>query len=72
MFELFEITHCKCLEALPGFPLSLMDVFNGSKYCPTLLETVGLCEPNDKFRDFNLFNVDYKGRNCPSARCTLA
>jgi hypothetical protein len=22
--------------------LSLMNVFNGSKYCPTLLETVGL------------------------------
>ena len=39
---------------------------------PTLLETVGLCVPDDKFRDFIVFNVDYKGRNCPSARCTLA
>ena len=34
-----------------------MDVFNGSNYFPTLLETIGLCVPNYKFRDINLFNV---------------
>jgi hypothetical protein len=37
-----------------------MDVFNGSKYCPTLLETVDLYVPNDNFRDFSLFNVTLK------------
>jgi hypothetical protein len=48
------------LEALPGFPF-LKGVFNGSKYCPTLLETVDLCVPNDNFRDCNLLNVDFEG-----------
>jgi len=37
-----------------------MDVFNGSKYCPALLETVDICVPNDNFRDFSLFNVTLK------------
>ena len=49
-----------------------MVVFSGSKYCHTLLETVGLYVPNDNFRDFNLFNVDYKGQTCPPAQCTFA
>jgi hypothetical protein len=46
-----------------------MDVFNGSKYCFTLLETVGLRVPNRDFREFSLFNVDFKSRNSPSAQC---
>jgi hypothetical protein len=48
------------------------DVFNGSKYCPTLLETAGLHVPNRNFRDFSLFNVDFKRRTCHSARCASA
>jgi hypothetical protein len=28
--------------------------------------------PNRNFRDFSLFNVDFKRRNCPSARCASA
>ena len=46
----------------------LTDVFNGSKYCPTLLENVGLHVPNQNFRDFSLFIVDFKRRTCHSAR----
>jgi hypothetical protein len=38
----------------------LTDVFNGSKYCSTILETVGLHMPNQNFRDFCFFNVDFK------------
>jgi len=50
----------------------LKNVFSGSKYCPTLLETVGLRVPNLNSREFGLFNVDFKRPNCPSARWALA
>ena len=46
----------------------LTDVFNGLKYCAALLETVGLRVPNRNFRDFSLFNVDFKRRISPSDR----
>jgi hypothetical protein len=47
--------------------LFLLNVYNGSKFCPTLLETVGLRVPNRNFRDFKLFHVNLNRRNCPSA-----
>jgi hypothetical protein len=50
----------------------LKDVYKGSKYFPTLLETVGLRVPNRNFRGFSLFIVDFKNRNCLSARCASA
>ena len=62
-FELLDITHFKCSEALPGGPL-----FNGSKYCSTLLETVGLRVQNRNVTEFSSYNVDFKRWNCPSAR----
>ena len=34
-----------------------------------LLEGVGLRVPNQNFRDFRSFNVDFKRRKCLSARC---
>jgi hypothetical protein len=43
---------------------SLKDVFSGSKYCRTLLETVGRSVPNRNFRKFSLFNVEFKRRIC--------
>jgi hypothetical protein len=52
--------------------LFLLNVYNGLKICPTLLETVGLPLPNRNFRDFKLFHVNLNRRNCPSARCTSA
>jgi len=36
------------------------------------MESVGLRVPNRNFRDFSLFNVDFKRLNCPSARCATA
>ena len=42
------------------------------KYFPTLLEAVGLGVPNQNFRDFGLYNADFKRRKCPTARCTSA
>jgi hypothetical protein len=53
-------------------PFFLLNVYNGSKICPTVLETVGLRVPNRNFRDFKLFHVNLNRRNCPSARCTSA
>jgi hypothetical protein len=52
--------------------LFLLNVFSGSKFCPTLLETVSLRVSHQNFRDFKLFHVDFSCRNCPSARCTSA
>ena len=53
-----------------------MSFFDGyfcdSKYCPALLETVGLRVPNHNFRDFSLFNVDIKRINSPSVTCAVA
>jgi hypothetical protein len=43
-------------------------VFYGLKYYTTLLKKVGLRVPNRDCRDFSLFNVDLKRRNCPCAR----
>jgi hypothetical protein len=45
------------------------DVFGGSKYFPTLFETVVSRVLNRNFRDFSLMNVDFKRRNCPYAGC---
>ena len=38
----------------------------------TLLETVDLRVPNRNFRDFSLFNVDFKSRKPPSVQCASA
>jgi len=48
------------------------NVFSGSKYCPTCLEAVGLYMPNCNVKDFSSFYIDFRRRNCPSARCALA
>ena len=50
----------------------LTGVFSASKYFPTISETVGLRVPNRNIRDFSLFNVDFKRRIRPSARCASA
>jgi hypothetical protein len=34
--------------------------YYGLKYFLTLIETAGLCVPDQNFRDFALFNVDFK------------
>ena len=47
--------------------LFLMNVFSGSKYCPTFFEAVSLHMPNHNVKDFSLFNIDFKCRNCPCA-----
>jgi hypothetical protein len=49
--------------------LFFLNVYNGSKFCPTLLETVGLRVPNRNCRYFKSFHVDLNRRNCPSTRC---
>jgi hypothetical protein len=40
----------------------LLNVFIGSKFRPTLLQTVGLQARNRNFRDFKLFHVDFSRR----------
>jgi hypothetical protein len=48
----------------------LLNVFSGSTFCPSLLETVSFCVPNQNFRDFKLYHFDFSCHNYPSARCT--
>jgi hypothetical protein len=72
---MFQITLNNTPQVLGGVTemfLFLTGVFSDSKYCTILLETVGLRVPNRGFRDFGLFNVDFKFRNSPSARCVSA
>jgi hypothetical protein len=52
--------------------LFLTQVFFGFKFCPSILEIVGLRVPARYIRDFALFNVCYSCKNCPSARCASA
>jgi hypothetical protein len=47
-------------------------VYRGSKFCPSVLEIVGLRVPARYVRDFTLFCVSSSSRYCPSARCASA
>ena len=67
VFSLLSIAHVKCSQAVPGRPF-VTAVFYGLKYYTILLKKVGLRVPNRDCKDFTLFNVDLKRRNCPSAR----
>jgi hypothetical protein len=50
----------------------LTQVYSGSKFFPSVLETVGLRVPPRRIRDFALFSVCSSCKNCPSARCASA
>jgi hypothetical protein len=52
--------------------LFLIQVYLGSKFCPSVLKTVGLCVPTRHLRDFPLFYACPAFKNCPSARCASA
>ena len=48
------------------------NAFRCSKYFLTPLESFGQRVLNGNFRDFSLFNVEFKRQNCPSTRCISA
>jgi hypothetical protein len=52
--------------------LFLTQVYFGLKFCPSVLEFVGLRVPARYIRDFALFNVCSSSKTCPSARCASA
>jgi hypothetical protein len=52
--------------------LFLIQVYLGAKFCPSVLEIVGLRVPVRYIREFVLFNVCPLCKNCPSARCASA
>jgi hypothetical protein len=52
--------------------LFLTQVYVGFKFCPSVLEIVGLRVPARYIRDFALFNVCSSCKNCPSATCASA
>jgi hypothetical protein len=52
--------------------LFLIQVYLGSKFCPSLLEVVGLRVPDRYMRDFALFNVSSSCKNRPFPRCASA
>jgi hypothetical protein len=52
--------------------LFIIQVYRGLKYCPSLLEAVGLRVPTRYLRDFSTFNFSPSLKNCPSARCASA
>jgi hypothetical protein len=49
----------------------LIQVYRGLKYCPSLLEAVGLRVPTRCLRDFSMFNFIPSLKNCP-VRCASA
>jgi hypothetical protein len=54
------------------YALFLIQVYLGSKFCPSVLETVSLRVPTRHLRDFPLFYVCPTIKNRPSARCASA
>jgi hypothetical protein len=52
--------------------LFLNQVYFGLKFCPSVLEIVGLRVPAQYIRDLTLFNVCSSCQNCPSARYASA
>jgi hypothetical protein len=52
--------------------LFLIQVYRGLKYCPSLLEAVGLRVPTRYLRDFSMFNFRPSLKNCPCARFASA
>jgi hypothetical protein len=50
--------------------LFLINAFCGTKYCPSVLETVGLRVPTRNIRNFTTFSCSFS--HCPSARCVSA
>jgi hypothetical protein len=52
--------------------LFFIQVYLGSKFCPSVLEIVDIRVPARYIRDFALFNVYPSSKNCPSARCASA
>jgi hypothetical protein len=52
--------------------LFLIQVYLGSKFCLSVLETVGLRVSTRHLKDFPLFCVCPAIKNCPSARCASA
>jgi hypothetical protein len=79
-----QVRYC-CTLALQGLNLHILrmrrhrldavfhtQVYSGSKFCPSCLETVGLRVPPRRIRDFALFSVCSSCKDCPSARCASA
>jgi hypothetical protein len=50
----------------------VINVFLGSKSCPSTLDIIGLRVPTRNLRDFPLFHVSSSYKNCPTARCATA
>jgi hypothetical protein len=52
--------------------LFFVQVYLGTKFCPSVLDTVGLQVPAQYIIEFSMFNVCCSSKNCPSARCVSA
>jgi hypothetical protein len=52
--------------------LFLTHVYPGSKFCPSVLETVGLWVPPRYIREFSVLSVRSFSTNFPSPRCASA
>jgi hypothetical protein len=62
--------HTLCKRRYHLDALFLIQVYRGLKYCPSLLEAVGLRVSTR--RDLSMFNFSPSLKNCPSARCASA
>jgi hypothetical protein len=50
--------------------LFLLNIFSGTKHCPSVLETVGIRVPSRNIRNFTMFSCSFS--QCPSARSVSA
>jgi hypothetical protein len=64
--------HTLCIRRHLLDAVFLTQVYVSLKFCPSVLEIVGLRVPARYIRDSTLFNVCSSCKNCPSARCASA
>jgi hypothetical protein len=50
--------------------LFLVNLFRGTKFCPSVLEAVGLHVPTQNIQNFSVFSCS--SSHCPTARCVCA
>jgi hypothetical protein len=72
-FPQFDYSYALALEQLKLHSLFfLAQICRGSKFCPSVLDTVGPLVPSRHIGDFSVCNLCFCSKNCPSARCTSA
>jgi hypothetical protein len=73
-FSIYVVMHALFLHkeiifVIVVVALFLINVYDGFKTCPSLLETAGICIPTQNFRDFSLFTAASSNKRALCQMC---